>query len=131
MTNQDRRKHGRYPSLNLLFYKCLNQKGIRIDQGMGRTLNVSKTGLLLETYHPIEANYILILGIGLKEETVDIKGEVIHSTRSKNDRYESGIEFIGMDDRAKSILYKYIEAFKNFEQNQHTALDDFEKKGTT
>jgi hypothetical protein len=128
MVIQDRRKYNRYSSLNLLFYTCLNEKGVRVDQGMGRTLNVSKAGLLLETYYPIDSNFILIMDLGLKDETVDIKGEVVHSGKNDAGRYESGVEFVGMDDRAKSILYKYIEAFKMYEEKRHADYDDFEEE---
>ena len=49
MDQEDKRKNQRIDSHNLLTYSCLDKNGAVITQGMGRTLDVSEGGILLET----------------------------------------------------------------------------------
>ena len=80
--------------------------------GMGRTLNISKSGVLLETHTPpISVGSVVSLTIGFEEDVVDIKGRVVYTKESSNDMFESGIEFFDVDGHASAILEKYIEAF--------------------
>jgi hypothetical protein len=111
MTNQEKRKHSRIDSLNLLNYVYSDESGEGSTQGMGRTLNVSESGILLEMHTPIEINNIIFLTIGLEEDMVGIKGRVVYTKENAKKMHESGIEFFDVDDKAKITLKKYIEAF--------------------
>lgn len=111
MTNQEKRKHSRIDSLNLLNYVYSDDSGDGSTQGMGRTLNVSESGILLEMHTPISIDDIISLTIGLEEDMVEIKGRVVYTNENDKKMYESGIEFFDVDDKAKETLKKYIEAF--------------------
>jgi c-di-GMP-binding flagellar brake protein YcgR len=108
----ERRKHPRFESLNLLSYICLDEKNRASDQGMGRTLNVSKGGILLETYNPIDAEHGLVLTIGLKDTVVDVKGKMVYSKKDENGKVRSGIQFIEMDKETLMTLEAYIAEFE-------------------
>ena len=75
MTSEDKRKHQRIPSLNLS-YICLDENNNIVKQGMGRTLNLSESGILLETHFPIELEYLVLMTIALKEDLLEIKGSL-------------------------------------------------------
>lgn len=112
MSTEEKRKHHRIDSLHLLNYVYTDEKSEDAMQGMGRTLNISEAGILLETHTPpISVGSVVSLTIGFEEEVVDIKGRVVYTKESKNDMYESGIEFFDVDADAKKILEQYIEAF--------------------
>lgn len=111
MTNQEKRKHSRIDSLNLLNYFFSDESGDGSTQGMGRTLNVSESGILLETHTPINIDDIISLTIGLEEDMVEIKGRVVYTKENDKKMYEAGIEFFDVDDKAKETLKKYITAF--------------------
>jgi hypothetical protein len=117
MTNEEKRKHSRIDSLNLLNYVYSDESGDGSTQGMGRTLNVSESGILLETHTPININIIISLTIGLEEDVVEIKGRIIYTQENDDKKYESGIEFFDVDDKAKEILKKYIAAFNARQMN--------------
>ena len=78
---------------------------------MGRTLNVSESGILLETHTPIDVNSIISLTIGFEEDVVDIKGRTVYTKENERKMSESGIEFFEIDEAARNILKKYITAF--------------------
>jgi len=108
----ERRKHPRFESFNLLSYVCLDENNRALDQGMGRTLNVSKGGILLETYNPIDPEHTMVLTIGLKDNMVDIKGKMIHSGTDEDGKVKSGIQFIEMDEAILLTLEEYITEFE-------------------
>ena len=109
MTIEEKRKHTRINSLNLS-YVCLDEKNKKVKQGMGRTLNVSESGILLETNFPIDSKHIVLLTIGLEEDIVDIKGRAVHFKINAQGMHEVGIEFMDTDDKANKILKKFIRA---------------------
>lgn len=99
-------------SLNLLSYICFDEQGRSVGQGMGRTLNVSESGILLETHAPLDAGCFITLTVGLEDNLVDIKGRVVFFKKSETEKYESGIEFTEIDETSNSILSKFIRLFK-------------------
>jgi len=112
MTTIDKRQHPRIDSLNLISYVCIDETDTGVIQGMGRTLNVSEGGILLETHIQIDPKHTLSLTIGLEEDLVDIKGEVAHSKPGEGDNFETGVQFFETDEEALRVLNKYIKAFK-------------------
>ena len=111
MVINERRHHPRISALNLISYSCIDSTESVLAQGMGRTLNVSEGGILLETHVAIDPKYTIELAIGLEDELVNIKGSIVYSAPGKNEKYEAGIEFFDTDDATIEILKKYIKIF--------------------
>ena len=107
MTSENKRKHDRIESLNLS-YICLDEDENIVKQGMGRTLNLSETGILLETHFPIELNHVVQLTISLEEDLLDIKGKPVHVRSSGQGKYEIGIQFVELDQGAFQIIKKFV-----------------------
>ena len=107
MTSENKRKHERIQSLNLS-YICLDEDENIVKQGMGRTLNLSETGILLETHFPIELNHVLQLTISLEEDLLDIKGKPVHVRPRDQGKYEIGIQFVELDPSASQIIKKFV-----------------------
>lgn len=111
MTTNERRYHPRISALNLISYDCIDETEQIVAQGMGRTLNISEGGILLETHIPIDPQNTIALAIGLEDELIDIKGEVVFSMAGIDEKFEAGIEFLEMPDSTLDILKKFIKAF--------------------
>jgi len=111
MVINEKRHHPRINALNLISYSCIDTTDSVVAQGMGRTLNVSEDGILLETHVSIDPKYNIELAIGLEDELINIKGSIIFSTPGKHEKFEAGIEFVGTDDATSKILKKYIKVF--------------------
>ena len=107
MTTENQRKHQRIESLNLS-YVCLDENNQMVKQGMGRTLNISESGILLETHFPIESEYLVILTIALEEDLLEIKGKPIHDRSNEAGKFEIGIEFLEPDQESIRILENFI-----------------------
>ena len=107
MTSENKRKHKRIESLNLS-YICLDEEENIVKQGMGRTLNISESGMLLETHFPIEPIHVVQLTISLEEDLLDLKGKPVHVRSSDEGKYEIGIKFIELDRGASDLLKKFV-----------------------
>ena len=112
MNGIEKRKHPRFESTNLLNFVCCGEDGEACHQGMGRTLNVSETGILLETYHSIDPHWDISITIGFEEDLVDIQGSVIFQKKTGEDSFEAGIQFSEISDHEREILVKFIQAFE-------------------
>ena len=111
MAKKEKRKHARIDSLNLSYF-CLDENNQIIKQGMGRTLNVSESGILLETHFPIYQKYTITLALGLEEDLVEINGRPVHSRINQDGKHEVGIEFLKTNEKARSVLKQFIDAFQ-------------------
>ena len=108
MTSENKRKHERIQSLNLS-YICLDEEENVVKQGMGRTLNISESGILLETHFPIESQHVVQLTISLEEDLLDLKGKPVHVHSREEGKYEIGIQFVGLNQIDGKLLKKFID----------------------
>ncbi len=108
----ENRKHQRMESLNLLHVEVYKEENV-IKQGVGRTLNISESGILLEIHFPIDTDNVVVqVAIGLKEDLLEIKGKSVRCIQAENGKYQIGILFDKItSDTTDKILKKYIEAF--------------------
>ena len=107
MTSENKRQHERIHSLNLS-YDCLDENKNIVKQGMGRTLNISESGILLETHFPVDLKHEIQLTIGLEEDLLDIKGVPVHVRSIEGGKYQIGIKFLDLDDDATDLLKRFI-----------------------
>lgn len=110
MTPTEHRHFIRKNALHLLDYLIIDQHGLQTTYSMGRTLDVSVNGLKLETTQKISKGDTLLITVGLENDLIDLRGEVIH-TETIDERHIAGIEFRDISEDGKRIFKKYTEAF--------------------
>jgi Tfp pilus assembly protein PilZ len=119
MQELKRRKFERSRSLNLVDYVLVGEDGSHLSRGMGRTRNVSEGGLLLETHHPLKNGQVILITLGLKNDMVQLMGEVMHqqppSSFSEETRHCAGVKFTAVNEEGMKTLRKYIQALETSE----------------
>ncbi len=110
MAKPHRRKHPRVNALNLAEVHILDDSGIA-DCGIGRTLNVSEAGILLETHFPIEPDQVLDLTIALGDDILEIKGKVVYSRKESTGKYQNGVKFTESDKTTIPVLASFVKGF--------------------
>ena len=115
-TSKEHRHSIRKSSLHLLDYLIIDKNGLQTTYSMGRTLDVSENGLKLETTQKISKGDTLLITVGLEDDLVDLRGEVIH-TEILDERYITGIEFQDIPVEGRRIFKKYAEAFHSMHTN--------------
>lgn len=106
------RRSPRLDSLNILHFQLLGPGAPYATRGMGRTLNVSEVGLLLEVYEPLNTGQEVLVTLGLAEDLVDLRGKVVYAKQEGENAHHAGIEFLEMDDRGRATLNRYLKAFR-------------------
>lgn len=107
----ERRRHIRIDSINLLNFSCFDEQDRMVEQGMGRTLNVSESGILLETTTKLDMNDVVYVTIAFDEDLFSVKGEVVRLKETGENIYEMGIEFREMDKGQREYLVEYVKMF--------------------
>ncbi len=113
MAEAKRRKWARKEALNLVDYILLGEDGALLSRGMGRTRNVSEGGLLLETHRTLKEGEEVLITLGLKEDMVRLRGQVVHQVPpTEGYRYCAGVKFTHMNKEDRETLKRYISALK-------------------
>ena len=107
----ERRRHHRVHTLNLMAYECLDNDDNPMEKGMGRILDISQEGLLLETSQQVRSSRVLLASSDIKEGLIDVKGNVIYSESAENNVFHTGVELNGTDDDSHKFLVELIKVF--------------------
>ena len=111
MTDKELRGSKRKDSLNLLDYIVLDESGEELNRAMARTLNVSEKGILLETHVPFDIGQELAITIGLENDLVEVRGEILRCEKGGGDGYNSGVEFLEISPDEMVTLRKFLTEF--------------------
>ena len=104
----ERRQTERHSTLNLLDYEIISPEGESIGRGMARTLNLSETGLRLETGQFLEPGQILRITLGLGNSLVKLTGRVVHSQPSDDELCTTGIQYVEFDQAEQIVLHQHF-----------------------
>ena len=92
-------------------YVCIDIDGKLIDQNMGVALNLSQSGILLETGRPIESDTVSLMFVDLEENLAEIRGEVAYSKQKESGMYFNGIQFKGNHEENIIFAEKLVRAY--------------------
>jgi|AntRauTorckE6833_2_1112554.scaffolds.fasta_scaffold01959_3 c-di-GMP-binding flagellar brake protein YcgR len=107
---EERRRHQRFETHNLVYY-VVKSDGSELSQDMGRTLDASERGLLIETRIPLVEGLQLKMDIALADTIINLSGEVVHTHATESDMYLSGVEFSPLDEKKRAGLAEYLRQF--------------------
>ncbi|MBL0714972.1 MAG: PilZ domain-containing protein [Desulfosarcina sp.] len=113
----EKRKHLRINALNLS-HIAINDREEDVRQAIGRTLNVSESGILLETHFPIQSDQTVSMTIGIEEELVDIRGKVIHLLNGETGKFEMGVQFTDINAEGVNAIREFITKFRKLTQEK-------------
>lgn len=105
-----------YPAL----YTRYDTQGRAYDQKMGRSMDVSRGGVKLQSSYPVDSGEVLDISMALRENLVNFKGKVVYVTGSEDHGFESGISINDIEDQDKIALTRFIYYFKGSGQGEDT-----------
>ncbi len=112
-TGAHSRKHNRIRSLNIVSYTCYDKNANIVAHGMGRSLNVSQGGILLETYIPVETQYDIALCLDTEVGLLmDIKAQTVFCKACGKGKFECGIKFLETNELTDKVVEKYLRKLK-------------------
>jgi len=107
----ERRSYPRVKTCNLISYAAIRANGEIVDQGMGRALNISQNGILLETPRLIFSEYISLMSVDVGNNLIEIKGMVIYSGIHGSGMIANGICLQGQHNENIQFAAKLIKVF--------------------
>lgn len=110
MEIKERRSSERFATLNFVYYTLLSGEEGAVEN-MGRTLDASERGLLIQTHVPLPVGQRMMLSVGLGENIVELGGEVVHCVDDENGMSRSGVEFDSLDTEQAAKLSTFLDAF--------------------
>ena len=108
----ERRKHPRISTSNEVDYVLLDQNRQRVEEGKGRTLNLSQSGALLETPTPLKGSFIILMTLSLHGEEVKVRGRVAYTRPSEQPGYHlTGVRFTGSKKEHVNAIVAFVKAY--------------------
>jgi len=93
MQNDEPRQSTRVQRLFLTAYVNRDEKEQKTPVSVGRTLDVSKTGVGMEVYQEVLAGSTMDLEFDLRGSLLMVQGKVVHVRREGEGSYIIGVEF--------------------------------------
>ena len=110
----EKRKHPRFSTSNSIQYVLFDESRNELERGDGRTLDLSRGGVLLETPHPLRGSLVLLTILDMKGKTIEVEGRVANSRKPEHaDFYLTGVEFTDSDDEPINAAIAFIKAFNS------------------
>ncbi len=117
MDPAERRKHVRVETANLISHELIDKDGQIVSRSMGKALNVSRSGILLETSHPIYAESVSLMTVDMDNNLIEIRGRIVYCRETDSGMYQAGISFIGSDDETAKFAVKLIKLYHHRKHN--------------
>jgi len=114
-TMKEQRKFVRHNVRHLLDFFTTDSKGNKTSSHMGRMLDLSLSGMKIETPVDLNVSTRLEITAGIADNIIDVVGMVTHTKQSAN-RYVSGIQLISISSEGRRLITSYIE--KGLKDNQ-------------
>ena len=108
MNSAEKHKHARIETNNLFSQKSTDEHGRCVSQGIGKALDVSQTGMKLETAYPIEGHRISLMTAAMDDRLIEIDGRPLYCLQLESGLYNSGIEFTGSDKDIKKFATELV-----------------------
>ena len=111
MEQKERRNHNqvniRYP----ITYCCLDSDGSVIEEMMGVAINISQSGILIESVSIIDSEDVLLISVDLDKKVIQIRGKVAYCHKLDNSKFRTGISFDGPHDANVKFATKITKSY--------------------
>ena len=109
LTGLERRKHPRVETNNLVAFVCMDDNGNHIKEGVGRAVNISHGGILIESHQSFEWQDIMLLCINLEDNLNRIRGKVVYCNSVNSEVFRTGIQFLEINEKILSFVIHLLK----------------------
>ena len=109
----ERRKDARTDLALPVYFVCLKEDGRETAQDIATIVNISESGLLMETPVPILTKAIRIMASLQDKTRIDVTAELIYSMQLAPNKIRSGLSFTGDPGQIRH----FVEGLRNFVNN--------------
>ena len=103
----EKRRQPRVTFRGMVFAEQVETPPTAADATMGKTIDISEGGILLEADSHFPFLSVIKLGLVLGTEMVDIKGEVVRLLKQRDGSIRMGIQFVDLTPQDRNALRNY------------------------
>jgi hypothetical protein len=129
MNTSEGRKHPRVKIYYPISYVCMDKEGCIVQENMGVALNISQSGIFIETADSVFSKYISLISVDLNKDIIEIKGKVAYCKKNKTEKYRVGISFEGTNEQnirfVKALTRSYYynkDEYRNSCASEHKTV---------
>jgi PilZ domain-containing protein len=100
----EHRTNPRISKLSFISFVKTENNEQKCPISLGRTLNISTTGLGIEIFQEIAVGSAMEMEISLDGEIIPVKGKVVRSSSLESGGYYLGIEFDQVQEKLSSVV---------------------------
>jgi hypothetical protein len=97
---------------------CDDAKDDKDDQCIAYALDISESGMLIESFMVIGGQTIKILASATEKKIIEIVGDIVYTDHSVEGKFKVGIRFIGSERENSLFSEKLIEASRLWEADR-------------
>ena len=113
----ERRKNTRVETSNHILYESMDNEGQMVSRSMGKAINISRSGIMLETPDPIEAVNVTLVTVDLENNLIEMTGRLIYCRETDSGMYQAGFSFIGSDKEMAKFAVTLIKLYHHRKHN--------------
>ncbi len=107
----ENRHHPRLASLNLVDYIHLDESGYPEYEDVGRTIDLSEGGILLECNRIFAIGSLFELQIAVHDTLIKAKGKVAHTeVVPGTDKFDIGLVFVNLSAPDSEQIHRFLAA---------------------
>jgi len=91
---------------------------------MGKALDISQGGMLLETPDPIEVGEISLMAVDKDNNLLEIKAELVYCKKADLGKYQSGVEFSDTEPQVLNFVKSLIIDYSRRKHTMPIELDN-------
>jgi len=113
----ERRKHTRLEVSNHILYETLVNGWQIVSRSMGKAINISPSGIMLEIPDPIEAVNVTLVTVDLENNLIEMTSRLIYCRETDSGMYQAGFSFIGSDNKKTKFAAELIKLYHHRKHN--------------
>ena len=110
MSQGSKSRHKRLESLNLVSLSHKDDKGQVDLEVVGRTLDLSEGGILLEIHQALPSeNRMAEVTLGIREHVIQTTGEIVHQRELDSGHIGLGIAFRDISEKDAAVITRFLD----------------------
>jgi hypothetical protein len=119
----ERRRHSRISIYHPISYVGIDENGNILEQQIGIALDISQSGILIESIQEVESTSLIIMAVGTSKNLIEIKGTVAYCRSSGKGKFNVGVSFQGSREDKIQFAKKIVKAY--YYQNKLSPENQF------
>ena len=116
MAFKERRKYPRISICDPISCETMDEDGSLLGHNLGTAQNVSQNGVMVETFLPIDGDFVKLSFIDVEKNPVEIDGKVIYCHQRESGKFQRGISLLGSHAENVNFVKKLVMSY------QHTKM---------